>query len=113
MYDIDLSDRLFSSNRCYYWMLIPTIEAVYFLFYQNSYTFSSIEATWTLNPHAGYFPDPGGERYGYTALLVHNWFVSIALVVVYIVFGFFYYRKNHSNRVLFSSSTTADASFTR
>uniref|UniRef100_A0A915DUR6 G protein-coupled receptor n=1 Tax=Ditylenchus dipsaci TaxID=166011 RepID=A0A915DUR6_9BILA len=88
---LGMTDRLFAGKRTLYTGFQCPLSIFCVIWLVPPVLFNSIDSSAIFNPHLHYLPDDG--FYHSTVHLCFNWLIVIAIVVIYSLFGVFFYRK--------------------
>ena len=94
MYDPTMCSRYFGGKKTFFWLMIPTIHALWFATFTKPILFSGLYVSWFLNPHQGYYEDYS-VRYMNLVHVIHNITVFFGLTVLYTVFITILIKKAH------------------
>ncbi|KAI1700349.1 serpentine type 7TM GPCR chemoreceptor srt domain-containing protein [Ditylenchus destructor] len=84
---------LFEGNRAWYWSLIPSVYGFYFGYFRKPVIFTGVYDAWFFNPYAGYIDD-SDMTYDSPQHTVHNVFISVSFISLYVIFVGLFILKN-------------------
>ncbi|KAI1700896.1 serpentine type 7TM GPCR chemoreceptor srt domain-containing protein [Ditylenchus destructor] len=86
-------NALFDGNRAWLWTLIPSVYGFYFGYFRKPIIFTGVYVAWFFNPYAGYIDDTD-MTYDSLQHTVHNVFVSVSFISLYVIFVGLFILKN-------------------
>uniref|UniRef100_A0A1I7S043 G_PROTEIN_RECEP_F1_2 domain-containing protein n=1 Tax=Bursaphelenchus xylophilus TaxID=6326 RepID=A0A1I7S043_BURXY len=94
MYNTNLNNILFNSKTIYIWILLIELYHLGVLFFVQPPLFNSLEMTYVVNPHSGYYADTDGI-YHIVWASVHNCTDFAVSIVAVSTFLIVYHRKKN------------------
>ncbi|KAI1696677.1 serpentine type 7TM GPCR chemoreceptor srt domain-containing protein [Ditylenchus destructor] len=91
LYDDDLADRLFKGQRGTMWLIIPTTAGLLGMWLSPPVVYNPIDSSAILNPHRHYLADE--PFFHGRAHLIYNWFIVLAIPIIYITFAVFFANR--------------------